>query len=469
MQSTFKSSIVDRGDAACIIGAGPGGLSAARALKSYGLPYDQFERHVDIGGLWDIRNPGTPMYESAHFISSRDLSGFIDFPMPKDFPDYPSHRQILSYLRSFVEAYGLRENIRFNCSVVQVEKEPDGRWLVEFDDGTRGRYGALICANGTNWNPNMPALAGQFTGEIRHSVSYMSGKEFHGKRVLVLGAGNSGADIACDAATHADKAYISLRRGYYFIPKHVFGMPADEFGDSGPHLPLWLGRPIMTMLLRFLNGNLTRWGLPKPDHKLFETHPLMNSQLLHHLQHGNITVKPDIARLEGNSVVFKDGSREEIDLLLCATGYRWGCRYAEKYFEWKDGRPQLYLAMFSRQHSNLFGMGFQDNNSSAFKLFDTQAFTLASYLHASKTNPASAARFAHLIQTDQPDLSGGIRFVESNRSNGYVDAHAFRNYLKNVRSRMGWAELTDSTFHSLRTQRPRPVHTGMAQDAPAHG
>jgi hypothetical protein len=469
MHSQPQSRIIDRGNAACIIGAGPGGLSAARALKAFALPYDQFERHHGVGGLWDIQNTGTPMYESAHFISSRDLSGFTGFPMPKDFPDYPSHRQILLYLRSFAEAYGLRESIHFGCPAVRVGKEPDGRWLVEFGDGTRRRYGALICANGINWDPNLPALAGGFSGEIRHSVSYTSGKEFRGKRVLVLGAGNSGADIACDAATHADQAYISLRRGYHFIPKHVFGMPADEFSENGPHLPLWLARPIMTALLRMLNGNLTRWGLPKPDHRLFESHPPMNTQLLHHLQHGNITVKPDIARLEGNSVVFKDGSREDIDLVLCATGYRWGCRYAEQYFEWKDGRPQLYLAMFSRQHRNLFGMGFQDNNSSAFKLFDTQAFTLASYLHARESAPARAARFEQLIQTDQPDLSGGIRFVESNRSNGYVDAHAFKSYLQKVRARMGWAKLTDDTFEGLRTRPSPPLAASTAQEVRAHG
>src|SRR5450830_1020990 len=102
MNQISNAGIVDCGEATCIIGAGPGGLSAARALKAQGLPYEQFERHTDVGGLWDPCNPGTPIYDSAHFISSRDLSGFLGFPMPKEFPDYPSHHQILSYVRSFV-------------------------------------------------------------------------------------------------------------------------------------------------------------------------------------------------------------------------------------------------------------------------------------------------------------------------------------------------------------------------------
>lgn len=463
MTPTTEPGVVDCGEATCIIGAGPGGLSAARALKAQGLPYEQFERHHDVGGLWDMDNPGSPIYESAHFISSRDLSGFMGFPMPKHFPDYPSHRQILSYVRSFADAYGLRGAIRLGTGVNQIRKDAAGHWVVELSDGSRRRYKAIVCATGCNWDPNLPTFKGEFAGELRHSVTYRSGDEFRGKRVLVVGAGNSGADIACDAATHADRAFISVRRGYHFIPKHIFGMPADEFGESGPHLPLWLARPVFTGLLRLITGDLTRLGLPKPDHRLFESHPLMNSQLLHHLQHGNIAVKPDISHLDGRAVVFKDGSREEVDLVLCATGYRWSCRYAAEYFEWKGGRPQLYLSMFSRDHRNLFGIGYLENNSSAYKLFDTQAFMIAAYLRAQRDRDASAARFDQLIQHDQPDLSGGIRFVDSPRHAVYIDAHSFKTYLRKLRARMGWNELSESFYDRVKVA---PSAAALSPQAP---
>lgn len=471
MTPTTEPGVVDCGEATCIIGAGPGGLSAARALKAQGLPYEQFERHTDVGGLWDMDNPGSPIYESAHFISSRDLSGFMGFPMPKHFPDYPSHRQILSYVRSFADAYGLRGAIRLGTGVNQVRKDAAGHWVVELGDGTRRRYKAVICATGCNWDPNLPTFEGRFSGELRHSVTYRSGDEFRGKRVLVVGAGNSGADIACDAATHADRAFISVRRGYHFIPKHIFGMPADEFGESGPHLPLWLARPVMTGLLRLMTGDLTRFGLPRPDHRLFESHPLMNSQLLHHLQHGNIAVKPDISHLDGHAVVFKDGSREEVDLVLCATGYRWSCRYAAEYFEWRGGRPQLYLSMFSRDHRNLFGIGYLENNSSAYKLFDTQAFMIASYLRAQRDRDASAARFEQLIQHDQPDLSGGIRFVDSPRHAVYIDAHSFKTYLRKLRARMGWNELSEAFYDRVRVAptAPAPGPQAPVREVVSHG
>ncbi len=119
---------------------------------------------------------------------------------------------------------------------------------------------------------------------MRHSLTYRSPDEFRGRRVLVVGAGNSGCDIVCDAATAAQAASISMRRGYWFIPKHVFGLPSDIVGGKGSFLPKRLERAVLQPLLRLLVGDLTRIGLQKPGHKLFETHPILNDQLLHHIR-----------------------------------------------------------------------------------------------------------------------------------------------------------------------------------------
>lgn len=472
MSELSNAQVIDQGDSVCIIGAGPGGLSAARALKAQNIPYDQFERHSDVGGIWDIHNSGTPMYESAHFISSRDLSGFVGYPMPGHYPDYPSHRQIAHYLRSFADSFGLREAIQFNTSVNLIEKDSENRWRVSLSSGVVKRYRWVLLATGTNWKPNMPSFPGQFNGEIRHSNTFKSGREFQGKRVLVVGAGNSGADISCEAAIHAEQAFISMRRGYYFIPKHVFGMPVDKFNE-GPHLPLWLAHPLFKGLLRLLVGDLTRWGLPKPDHALFETHPIINSQLLHHLQHGNIAVRKNIERFEGDFVVFEDGTREQVDLVLCATGYKWGARCAAQFFEWKGGRPLMYLSMFSRTHRNLCAIGYLDQNSSAFKTFDSQALTLASYFRAQLDGAATAAQFDQLIQGDEPDLSGGIQFVNSDRHAVYLDARAFLAYLVKLRAELNWPALGDHLYDTLKVAPDRAVDTRVRtpalQEAGAHG
>ncbi|WP_209617748.1 flavin-containing monooxygenase [Saccharothrix coeruleofusca] len=433
----------------CVIGAGPAGLSAARALRRLNIPYDQYERHSDVGGIWDLDNPGTPMYESAHFISSRRTSGFFDFPMPESFPDYPGNRLILRYTRDFATAYGLREAIRFDTAVDDVERVGDS-WVVTLDDGSRHEYGAVVCATGVTWAPRSPVHPGEFTGEIRHSSTYRSPLEFRGKRVLVVGLGNSGADIACDAAANADAAFVSVRRGYHVIPKHLFGIPIDEFTERGPELPLWVQRPVLRALLRLVRGDLRRYGLPEPDHRLLESHPLLNSQLLHYLQHGDVAIRPDIVRLDGSLVRFADGSAERIDLVLHATGYDWAIPYAQRYFDWCDGRPDLYLTAFNREHRNLFALGYIELNSSAYTVFDHISNILAQYLHDQEHAPERAARFDRMIATDRPDLSRGIRFVDSPRHRSYVDSSAYRRYLGVVRERMGWADLTPGAFERTR-------------------
>ncbi|WP_228372685.1 flavin-containing monooxygenase [Demequina maris] len=419
-----------------IIGAGPAGLAAAHALKERGLPYTHLERHTAVGGLWDIDAPGTPMYESAHFISSKTLSGFPSSPMPDDYPDYPDHRQILAYLRAFASEHGLDEGIEYGTTVERVEATPEG-YRVTRADGRATDHTHVVIASGVQWIPNIPDLPGTFDGEIRHTVTYRSARELEGRRVLVVGAGNSGADIACDAARSADHAVISLRRGYHFIPKHVFGVPSDVFADGGPTMPMWLEQRVFGALLRVLNGDVTRLGLQKPDHKVFETHPLMNTQLLHHLGHGDITARPGIADIQGTTVTFTDGTAEEVDLILLATGYQHAVPYAAGLVG--DGpQTDFYLTAFSR-HAGLYGLGFVETNGAAYVLMAQLAAMVAQHIEDRATRPVRWREFETLIAHDTPDLTHGIRFVDSPRHAGYVDGVAITKYLQRTAKRMGWS------------------------------
>jgi hypothetical protein len=432
-----SSNEQDRTGAVCIIGAGPAGLATSRALRARGLDYDQFERNSDVGGLWDIDSPGSPMYEAAHFISSRTMSGFAGFPMSDELPDYPSHRQILSYLRAFATAYGLPGAIKFNTPVDSVRKLDDGSWRVVRNDGRAARYQAVVCCSGAQWVPNVPPVPGSFSGQVMHSSAYRDLDQIRDKRVLVVGGGNSACDIVVDAGRGAASAVISMRRGYWFIPKHVFGVPSDVFADSGPQLPVWLQQRLFGTLLNVLYGKPQKLGLQRPDHKLFETHPVLNSNLFLSLQHGDVVAKPGIVSTSGSTVTFADGSTADFDMIILATGYLHTVPYAQQYFS-SSQHPELYLTSFSREHYGLFGVGFIETNSGAYQHFDASAQMIASYLDDQHRRPEHARQFAALIRTDRPDLSGGIKFDRSPRHQGYVDAHALSQYRNTIFKKMGW-------------------------------
>nr|WP_240452679.1 NAD(P)-binding domain-containing protein [Corynebacterium xerosis] len=180
--------------------------------------------------------------------------------------------------------------------------------------------------------PNLPDIPGEFAGEYRHSSTYRGIDELRGKRVLIIGAGNSGCDIACDAAQAAESAELSMRRGYWFIPKHIFGSPSDEWTVTGPQLPARIMQLGAQAILRLYFGDLRKLGLPKPDHRIFETHPLLNDQLIHHLRHGDISIRGDVSLFDGHDVVFADGSRGSYDLVLACTGFHHAVPYAGELF-----------------------------------------------------------------------------------------------------------------------------------------
>jgi hypothetical protein len=228
-----------------------------------------------------------------------------------------------------------------------------------------------------------------------------------------------------------------MRRGYWFIPKHVFGVPSDVFADSGPKLPTWLEQRVFGALLNLLYGKPQKLGLQKPDHRLFETHPVLNSNLFLSLQHGDVTAKPGIFTTSGRAVTFVDGSTEDFDLIIYATGYLHSVPYARPYFS-SDQHPDLYLTAFCREHAGLFGVGFTETNSGAYQHFDAFGQMIASYLDDQDRRPDRAREFARLIAGDRPDLSGGIKFDRSPRHQGYVDAHALADYRDSVMTRMGW-------------------------------
>jgi amino acid transporter len=443
-------------DRYCIVGAGPAGLVAARAFKLEGVPYDQFERHSDVGGIWDIDNPGSPMYESAHFISSKYTSGFFGMPMPEGFPDYPDHRQILSYVRGFADAYDLRPQITLGCGVSRAEPLGAGAkdgWTVTLETGETRQYRGLVCANGVTWHPNLPTYPGLdgFAGDVRHTVNHRSAEALKGRRVLVVGAGNSGVDIACDAARSAEAAFLSVRRGYRFVPKHVFGVPTDVFMSGQVHPPKGVVLPDdPSKMIDALTGDLTRYGLPKPDHKALESHPIMNSQVLHHLAHGDLRAKPDIRTFTPRGAIFADGSEEAFDLVLFATGYEYRIPYLdEALFRWNAGHPELYLNLFHRSLAGLSVLGFIEFASAAYQRFDEMAQLLVMDANIRQTGVGLEA-WTRMKAEDHPNLRGAMSYVNSPRHANYVEVATYRRVTAELRARFGWFDPDSQTYDRLR-------------------
>ncbi|CDM40594.1 putative oxidoreductase CzcO [Pseudomonas oleovorans subsp. oleovorans] len=217
-----------------IIGAGPMGLCTARQLKKYGIDFVGFEPHSDVGGLWDIDNPHSSMYHSAHLISSKGTTEFREFLMCAEVAPYPHHSEMRRYFRDYARLFRIYEHYQFDTGVLQVQREQDGWKLISERNGEQGewRFDGVLIANGTLHTPNLPRLPGDFCGELLHSNAYKSADIFAGKRVLVVGCGNSACDIAVDAVHRAASVDLSVRRGYHFLPKFILGKPTDTFGGA---------------------------------------------------------------------------------------------------------------------------------------------------------------------------------------------------------------------------------------------
>jgi hypothetical protein len=334
-----------------IIGAGPVGISAARALKESGIAYDQFESQSELGGNW--RNG---VYKNAHIISSRKTTEFPDFPMPASYPDFPSAEQMLSYLESYAKHFNLIDDIHFNSTVTQVAPAKVG-WLVELADGTKQNYEGVVVCNGHHWERRWPTYEGNFAGTMMHSKDYKSPDQLKDKKVLVIGGGNSACDIAAEAARVGRSAHLSLRRGYWFLPKTIYGKPTAELLNT--KMPVWAQRLHLSLLLKIVVGDYRKYGLMQPDHKVFEHHPTINTELLHYLKHGKITPHGDVKRFDGNSVEFIDGSKEEFDLIVCGTGFNVSIPFLAKDIVSIDGPVvKAYWGLVAPHHRQLYIYGW---------------------------------------------------------------------------------------------------------------
>lgn len=429
----------------CIIGAGSSGLTACQVLAVRGAPFDCFEKGSMIGGNWRYENDNgtSSAYRSLHINSARKLMSYKAFPMPEDYPDYPSHWQVAKYFDDFAERFGLKERITFNTQVVSAEPV-DGEWevTVEDADGKRRteRYRAVLVANGHHWQPRWPEPpfpgAEEFEGEQMHVHHYREPDVLEEKRVLVLGIGNSAVDIAVESSRIAEKTFLSMRRGAYVLPKFLGGTPIDESAPPAlTRLPIFVQRFFFNRLLKLSIGDMTDYGLPKPDHKLLEAHPTVSSELLPRLGHGDITAKPNIDRFAGGRRVrFADGSEEEIDLVVFCTGYKIEFPFLdEKVFAARDNRMPLYKRAVSAENPGLYFIGFVQPLGPIMPVAEAQSEWIADLLTSKAALPPASEMRKEIAAYDRWLKK---RFVASKRHTIEVDFHPYLRDIRRERKRI---------------------------------
>jgi pimeloyl-ACP methyl ester carboxylesterase/thioredoxin reductase len=432
-----------------VVGAGPHGLSALKALLQAGFDARCFEQAGDLGGNWNFGAPTSRVYESTHLISSKPFTQFPDFPMPADFPDYPGHRQVKEYFDRYADHFGLRDRISFDTTVVGISPTSSAgplggpTWRVTTVPAAGGpetarTFDAVVIANGHNWNPKLPDYPGlaEFAGEILHSADYKSSDQLRGRRVLVVGAGNTGCDIAVEAAQNASATFHSTRRGYYYNPKYAFGRPSDQVADTllALRIPLPVRRLMFKATLRATVGDLQTFGLRKPDHDFFETHPIVNQQLVYYVGHGDISPTPDIDHFDQSGAVFSDGSRADFDLVVFATGYLAAFPFLSdpEYLAAGDGRPRLGMQMASPRYRNLWVSGLIQPDSGQWVIAHWQGMAIASFLSLAAEDPGRAEDLhSSLIAAADRRFTGGADYKESTR-HYYEIAH--QDYLSALQS-----------------------------------
>ena len=420
----------------CVIGAGPCGLTTVKNLIAVGVEdVVCYEEAAAIGGNWvyDDAPDRRSVYWSTRLISSKRLSEFEDFPMPEDYPDFPSHRQMLDYFIAYAAHFELAPKIALNTHVESAKRQGDGTWSVTVT-GAGGRrtesFDHLVVCSGHHREPLLPDYPGTFSGRTLHSREYKRPEAFENQNVLVVGGGNSACDIAVDVSRVAASVSISMRHGYLILPKVMFGRPVDQlYARMRRYLrftPRFVQDAVASAFVHFELGPWEKYGLQRPTARPTGIHPTLNTSILAALRDGAVLPRRGIARFDGQTVHFDDGQSERYDAIIWATGYRFGYPFLDETVIGPEfaNSPQLYLSMMHPTIANLFFIGLFQPIGCIWRLADHQARIAARQITGRLSRPSDvAARGAREVRERKQ------RFGSSPRHLIEVDYHDFRQAL----------------------------------------
>ncbi|RJQ81975.1 NAD(P)/FAD-dependent oxidoreductase [Pseudonocardiaceae bacterium YIM PH 21723] len=428
---------------ACVIGAGLSGLTTGKALTDRGVDYTCFESGDRIGGNWAFGNSNghSSAYRSLHIDTSKYRLAFEDLPMPDHFPDFPHHSQVKEYLDLYAEKFGLLDRISFENPVKRAVRTPDGRWSVSTGDGETNEFDLLVVGNGHHWDPRFPEFPGEFTGELIHSHHYIDPfdpLDLRDKRILIVGIGNSAADIASELSQKSlkNQVTISTRSGAWIMPKYIFGMPVDRVHRTLPYVPVSVQRAILGAGFKLMFGTPERFGAPKPNHGFYTAHPTQSNDLLFRFSCGDLAAKPNIQRLDGDTVHFVDGTSGEFDTVIYATGYNISFPFFdEDFIAAPDNQLPLYKRIFKPGIDNLAFIGFAQGLPTLFPFIELQAKLLGAYAAGEYRLPSEAEMLRGIERDQRAHGSWKASARHTQQADYYLYRHDLRRELPAGRRR----------------------------------
>lgn len=346
-----------------VIGAGAAGLCAAKHLLSRRMDVTIYEIGSRVGGLWAYENDNglSPAYLSLHLNSEVRVTEYNDFPFPEGSPFYVNHFEVQRYLERYADHFGLRPHIRFNAKVEHLLQVGDGAapsWSVRLASGETEEFDAVVVATGHQSIPSHPAWRDDFAGEYLHSHVYRIPEPFRGKRVLVVGMGNSAVDIAADICVLTATTHISARSPVLVMPRMMFGVPTSRVlaKVEKPWMPWPLRRRIREFLTLIVHGRMEQWGFVTPKTR---THPTSHPALISHCMWDRIKVRPGITEVSGSEFTFTDGTRERYDIVIAATGYEIDLPFlATQQIPMRGEHLDLFHRVIAPNLQGLFFVGF---------------------------------------------------------------------------------------------------------------
>ncbi|PON76492.1 Flavin monooxygenase-like enzyme [Parasponia andersonii] len=358
-----------------IVGAGPSGLAVAACLKEKGVPSVVLERSNCIASLWQLKT-----YDRLRLHLPKQFCELPFRSFPSDFPTYPTKRQFVQYLEDYARSFDIRP--RFNEAVSRAEYDPTlGFWRVRTKHANSGSSGGgegsteyvcrwVIAATGENAETLVPEIEGigEFGGTIKHTSLYKSGREFRGKRVLVVGCGNSGMEVCLDLCNNNASPALVVRDKVHILPREMLGK--STFGLSMwliKWLPMRLVDRFLLIVSRLILGDTSHFGLDRPTlgplelKNLSGKTPVLDVGTLAKIKSGDIQVFPGIKRLKRHTVEFVNGRTEKFDAIILATGYRSNVPSwlkEEEMFSKEDGLPRRPFPNGWKGECGLYAVGF---------------------------------------------------------------------------------------------------------------